>query len=232
VQFKRNLQQPGLITKGILALIGTVFILDIVSGGGAIGLGGGNSLAGRFAVSAPSVANGDWYRLLTAGFLHYGVIHLLFNGWAIWNLGTALESSLGSWRFAGLFLASVIAGSAGALLFSPTGLTAGASGGAFGLMAAGFMGSRARGISFSASGWGPTLLMNMFITLAIPGISIGGHLGGALAGAAAGSLLMGRRSMVTPKNQRDQQDAGILIGIIVVSIVIAFFAVQRWKAGV
>ncbi len=229
---RRNLNQPGLVTKMILAAIGAVFVLDVVNGGGAVGFGGASSsVADKFAVSAAALSNGQWYRLLTAGFLHYGIIHLAFNSWAIWNLGSALESSLGKWRFACLFLVSVLAGSAGAVLITPNGLTAGASGGAFGLMAAGYMASRARGVSFSKSGWGPTLLMNMFFTLSIPGISIGGHLGGALAGAACGAVLMGRRAMVTPKAQRDQQDALFFVGIAVLSVVIAFVAVQRWKAG-
>ncbi len=222
-----------MVTKAILAIIGAVFVLDAIGGAQRIGFGGSaGGLARDFAVRALELDQGQWYRLLTAGFLHYGIIHILFNGWAIWNLGQALESSLGKWRYAGLFLVSVLMGSAGSVLLSPNALAAGASGGAFGLMAAGFMGSRARGVPFGASGWGPTLAMNFVITFTIPGISLGGHLGGAIAGAIAGHFFLGRRAMVTPKDQRDRQDAALLIGLAVLAVIVAFVGVAMWKSTV
>jgi membrane associated rhomboid family serine protease len=228
-QLKTNLRQPTVVTQALLASFAAVFVLGAVRGGGVgVGLGSGSSsLHEQFALSATDVANGEWWRLITCGFLHFGVIHLLFNGWAMWNVGQNLERGLGRWRFAGLFIVSVLGGSAGALLLSPNALTAGASGGLFGFFAAGFMGSRARGISFGASGWGPTLLMNLFFTLSIPGISIGGHLGGAVAGAACGAVLLGRRSLIGTKAQRDQQDVAVLIGVGALAIVIALFAAYR-----
>jgi membrane associated rhomboid family serine protease len=228
-QLKTNLRQPTVITQMLLASFAAVFVLGAVRGGGVgVGLGSGSSsLHEQFALNATDVANGEWWRLITCGFLHFGVIHLLFNGWAMWNVGQNLERGLGRWRFAGLFIVSALGGSAGALLLSPNSLTAGASGGLFGFFAAGFMGSRARGISFGASGWAPTLLMNLFFTLSIPGISIGGHLGGALAGGACGAVLLGRRSLIGTKAQRDQQDIAVLLGVGALAIAIALFAAYR-----
>jgi hypothetical protein len=97
----------------------------------------------------------------------------------------------------------------------------------FGLFAAGFMGSRARNIPFGASGWGPTLLINLFITFSISGISIGGHLGGALAGAACGSVLLGRRSLIGTKQARDRQDITVLVAVGAVAVALALIAAYR-----
>jgi membrane associated rhomboid family serine protease len=228
-QVRAQVRQPTLVTQILLGSFVAIFVLGAVKNGSVgVGLGSGStSLHRSFALFGPSVKAGEWYRLLTAGFLHFGVIHLLFNGWAMWNVGQALERGLGRWRFIALFVVSVLGGSAGALLFTPNALTAGASGGLFGFFAAGFMGSRARGIPFGASGWGPTLLMNLFFTLSIPGISIGGHAGGAVAGAICGSVLMGRRSLIGTKAERDKQDALVLFGVGLLAIVIAVIAVNR-----
>jgi membrane associated rhomboid family serine protease len=190
-------------------------------------MGGITSVHKKFGVDGPDVANGEWWRLLTAGFLHYGLIHLGMNSWAMWNVGQALERSLGRWRFLSLFVVSVLGGSAGSILLDGNALAAGASGGLFGFFAAGFMGSRAKGVPFGASGWGPTLLLNMVFTLTIPGISIGGHAGGAVAGAICGYVLMGRRSLIGTKASRDQQDILVLVGVGLLAVVIALLAAYR-----
>jgi membrane associated rhomboid family serine protease len=223
-QIKANVRQPTFVSQVLLAAFVVLFLLPLLQGENIAG-DRISSLHQRFALWAPAVADGEWWRLVTSGFLHFGLIHLLFNSWAIWSVGQSLERGLGRWRFVSLFLVSVLGGSAGALLLSGPGtVTAGASGGLFGLFAAGFMGSRARQIPFGASGWGPTLLMNLFITFSIPGISIGGHLGGAVAGAVCGSVLLGRRSLIGTKQSRDQLDAMVLAGVGVASVAIALLA--------
>ena len=132
------------------------------------------------------VALGDYWRLVTAGFLHDGPIHLLFNMYALWWLGNLLEPSLRTPRFVALYFASMLAGHFGALLLDPDKLTVGASGAVFGLFAAAFLFERERGIDPMQSGIGPTILLNLAITF-FPGlnISIGGHLGGLIGGAIA-----------------------------------------------
>ena len=100
-------------------------------------------------------------------------------------LGHLLEPALGPPRFLALYFASLLAGSFGALLLSPTRCTVGASGAVFGLMAAAFVMQRGRGIDPMQSGIGPVILLNLGITFLLPGISIGGHLGGLIGGAAA-----------------------------------------------
>ena len=142
------------------------------------------------------VAHGEYWRLLTSGFIHGSgtpgsgvVIHLLFNMFALYVLGGLLEPTLGRLRFAVIYLVSILSGAFGALLLTPGGFTAGASGGVFGLMAAAVIVMRSRGISLMESGLGLWIGLNLFITFTIPNISIGGHIGGLLGGAAAAALM-------------------------------------------
>lgn len=165
-----------------------------------------NAVAGRggFAVDGglfgPAVADGEWYRIVTSGFLHAGLMHLLFNMLALWNLGTVLEPALGRARFALVYAVSLLTGSLGVLVLSPDSLTVGASGAVFGLMGALVIAQRARGIDPWSSGLGSVLGINLLFTFAIPGISIGGHLGGLLGGLLAGWLLLdvGPRTLRAP----------------------------------
>jgi membrane associated rhomboid family serine protease len=142
-----------------------------------------------FTVPGMGVGEGEWYRMITSGFMHYGVIHLAFNMYALWILGQAVEHIGGRLRFGIVYVVSMLAGSVGALLLSPDGLTAGASGAIFGLMGAVFVAMRSQGIPFRNSPLLPALLLNLAFTFGLNGISIGGHLGGLAGGAAAGWIL-------------------------------------------
>jgi membrane associated rhomboid family serine protease len=131
----------------------------------------------------------EYYRLITSGFVHSGLIHLLFNMYVLWWLGNLMEPGLGRARFIGIYFASMLGGAAGALLLDPDKLTVGASGAVFGLMAAAFVMQRARGIDPMQSGIGPVILLNLGITFVVPNISIGGHVGGLVAGAIVAFLV-------------------------------------------
>jgi membrane associated rhomboid family serine protease len=135
------------------------------------------------------VGEGEWYRMVTSGFLHYGLLHLALNMWALWILGQVVEQMGGKLRVGLIYGVSLVAGSLGALLLSPGALTAGASGAIFGLMGAIFLAHRSQGIPFRNSPLLPILLINLAFTFGVNGISIGGHLGGLAGGAAAGWLL-------------------------------------------
>jgi membrane associated rhomboid family serine protease len=133
------------------------------------------------------VAHGEVYRLVTGGFLHASILHIFFNMYILYWLGTMLEPVLGHVRFVALYFASLLAGSFGALIAAPHQLTVGASGAVFGLMAAAFVFQRARGIDPWRSGLGPVILLNLALPFVFPGldISIGGHIGGLIGGAIA-----------------------------------------------
>src|SRR5205814_2241267 len=95
---------------------------------------------GNVVTTVHGIASGEYYRLFTAMFLHFGLLHLLVNMWALWVLGRPLEALLGPARFLGLYLVSGLGGNVAVYLFSsPTGLSAGASTALFGLFAALFL---------------------------------------------------------------------------------------------
>ena len=174
-------------------LIGVIVLVQLGSlAGGANATGqelGGSTLIADGAVSRDTVADGELWRLVTSGFLHAGLLHLMFNAYALYVLGSMLEPAIGRARFAMIYFVSLLGGSFGALLFSFNSPTVGASGAAFGLLVAGILLMRARGIDPMQSGLVMTLVLNLGITFLIPGISIGGHLGGIVAGGIASVLL-------------------------------------------
>ena len=131
-----------------------------------------------------------WYRLLTSGFLHFGIVHIGLNMFFLWVLGPMLEPALGRVRFILLYIAALLGGSLGVILLDKGGISAGASGAVFGLLAAAAIGQWRRGINPLTTGIGATLLMNLVITFAIPGISIGGHIGGIVAGSICGWVML------------------------------------------
>jgi len=185
------------LTYILLGIIVLVQLGAMMSGANATGSRfGGSQLLADGAVSRPAVADGEWWRLLTSGFLHAGLLHLMFNGFALWVLGSMLEPAIGRARFAIIYFVSLFAGSFGALLVEPDALTVGASGAIFGLMGAAIVVMRNRGINPMESGLGLWLGLNLVITFTIPGISIGGHIGGLAGGALAAALMVEMRDRV------------------------------------
>jgi membrane associated rhomboid family serine protease len=200
VRTAATLTRDPQLTYVLIAINVIAFVAMAASGGGINGRGG--SVYTNGALYGPAVDAGDWWRIITAGFLHSGLLHIAFNMYFLYFLGTLLEPEIGKLRFGIIYFVSLVGGSFGALLLSPDAVTVGASGAVFGLMAAGILAMRARGIDPMQSGLGVTLLLNLGITFLIPNISIGGHLGGLVAGGIVGYLLFDvadrRRSSTTP----------------------------------
>lgn len=141
------------------------------------------------------VADGAYYRLITAMFIHYGLIHLLTNMWALWILGRSLEGVLGPLRFLALYMLAGLGGNVACFLIDQPGPAAGASTALFGLFAAFFLVLRKMGRDTSAVIG--LLVVNLVLTFAVPGISIAGHLGGLVTGALVGAILA-----YAPRGQR------------------------------
>jgi membrane associated rhomboid family serine protease len=180
------------VTYAIIAANVVVFMLTNQLSGGGLGGGGSlNSLGNRLALWGPAVEHGDWYRLVTSGFVHYGFLHIAFNMYALYILGAALERYVGSLRFALIYFLSLLAGSFGALVATPHAQSAGASGAIFGVMGALLVLERQRGMALLGGSIGGLLVINLIFTFAVPGISIGGHIGGLLGGIATGLVLSG-----------------------------------------
>jgi membrane associated rhomboid family serine protease len=165
---------------------------------------------------------GQWYRLLSSGFLHYGLLHLGFNMYALYALGQTLEPSLGRSRFLLVYLASLLGGSAGALLLQPDSLHGGASGAVFGLFGLITVGYVMRGINPLTTSLGGVLLINVFLSFR-PGISFGGHLGGAVAGALCGL------AMVAPSHRRIPKWLTYAAPIIVACLSLAICVVTTYQ---
>ncbi len=127
------------------------------------------------------VAEGEWWRLLTATFLHYGILHLGMNMLVLWFIGPSLEEYFGHWRYLLVYVVSGLAGSAGALIWSPNALTVGASGAIWGIMGAALVLEARRIWVFGGQAMG-LVVFNLAITFIIPGVSIGGHVGGLIGG--------------------------------------------------
>jgi membrane associated rhomboid family serine protease len=140
-------------------------------------------------LAGQGVAHGQWWRIVSGGFLHENLLHIGFNMWVLYYLGLMLEPALGRLRFALIYGVSLLAGSLGALLVSPHALTVGASGAVFGIMGAAAVEMRARQIPLMQSGVGGLIVLNLIISFTLPGISWGGHVGGLVGGAAAALVL-------------------------------------------
>ena len=131
------------------------------------------------------VAHGQWWRIVSSGFMHENLIHIGFNMYVLYILGQMLEPALGRVKFGTIYAVSLLCGSFGALLVTPHSPTVGASGAVFGLMGAAAVEMRARQIPVMQSGVGGLILLNLVISFALPGISWGGHIGGLIGGAVA-----------------------------------------------
>lgn len=179
------------VGKVIIGLNVAVFLLVTLMTGNPVGASG--SIFEHGALYGPFVANGEWWRILSSGFLHFGVLHLAGNMLLLWFLSQEMEPMLGRMRFAILYVTSLVGGSLGVLILSPMSLTAGASGAVFGLMGGLIVLQLRAHQNPWNSGVAGLVLIDLVFTFAVPGVSIGGHVGGLIAGAAAGLVLQPMR---------------------------------------
>jgi membrane associated rhomboid family serine protease len=179
-----------IVTQVLIAINLLIFIAETATGA-PLGGGGGGTVWNHGILYGPFITDlHQYYRLLTAGFLHDGIIHILFNMVFLYLLGIILEPAIGSLEFAFVYIASLFAGSFGALLFQPGAPTVGASGACFGVLGALIIVARRRGISIWQSGLGLTLAINVIFSLTYSGISIGAHVGGFVGGLLTGWLIV------------------------------------------
>jgi membrane associated rhomboid family serine protease len=219
------------VTRILIGLNVAVYIAELATGGGVNGTGSeiyekGVLIAGRALDSNGNVigvAEGDWWRLITSAFLHYGPFHLILNMLALYWFGSLLEQRIGSGKYLLLYIVSGLAGSAGALLLDPTVPTVGASGAIFGILGAGLVLEQQRDYVFGGSALG-VIVINLVLTFSIASISIGGHIGGLLGGALAtlGLSRFGRGHAAYGR-------AGGLGVATIVVVGIASVAVAYWK---
>lgn len=174
-----------------------VFLAEIAGGTGGLSTVSG-SVINDFGLRGISVADGEWYRLVTGGFLHAGLIHIGFNMFLLYILGRLLEPAIGTPRFVALYFVSLLAGSFGALeLTDPIDLTVGASGAIFGVLGATVLVARNRGSNQVAGELGLLLVINLALSFGLSHISVGGHIGGLVGGVLCTLLIIaGERGML------------------------------------
>jgi membrane associated rhomboid family serine protease len=181
----RSLQNRPVVTQALIAVNVAVFVSGIL----LVTVPSIGDISLRGELDGPAVADGEWWRLITSGFLHAGVLHLVLNMMVLWFLGSQVEVALGRLRYAIVYFGSLLGGSLGALLLNPFGTAVGASGAIFGIMGAAAALLVRRGISVWSTGLGGLLAINLLVTFLVPGISIGGHAGGLIIGFGIGFLI-------------------------------------------
>ena len=191
---EQSLTTRTLIAVNLFAFLVTLFRGGSLSSGGGdvtidFGLVGYGRVLSAFSIDYVGIAEGEWWRMFTGGFLHAGFIHLAFNMFLLWMLGSQLERLLGPTSYLILYFGSLLSGALGVMLLDPLALTVGASGAVFGLMGATVVYQLRRGVSPWSNGIGTLLIINLIFTFARPNISVGGHLGGLLGGLLIGWLI-------------------------------------------
>lgn len=166
------------------------------------------------------VANGEWWRLLTSGFLHfgdyggYGPVHLIFNMFALWVIGRDLEVALGRARFVVVYLLALFGGATAVMLLGdPLSNVAGASGAIYGLF-----GGIAVVVFRAKLNPTPVLVLlgiNIFLSISLPGISLLGHLGGLIVGALATAAMV-----YAPRDKLQSVQIGVSVALLVMMVLI------------
>jgi membrane associated rhomboid family serine protease len=226
VRNMRDISVPGTwsATNILIGINVIVFLAEVASG---VTLGGNDSgtvfyhgalfgpaISGFNQYTLPAGIGGthQYWRLLTSGFMHEGLIHIALNMMSLWFVGRSLEPAIGKKYFVGIYMASLFAGSFGSLLFEPMAATVGASAAIFGVFGALIMVAHARRIPLWQTGLIPILLFNLVFTASDSNISLGGHLGGLIAGLITGW-------MVTEWGERRRQHQWVYLGLLAVTVI-------------
>ena len=215
-------------TKVLVAVIVAVFVLELVSAGaGSVGDISGERLLRVGALQPFLVADGDFYRLFTAMFLHFGLFHILFNAWALWVFGAQVERDFGTTRFLLIYFVSGFLASAASYAFGPvTMIGAGASGAIFGVFGS-FVAYnyRRRHLALHSANLRVAttlLLINVLFAFTVGSIDWRAHLGGFLAGVAAGLVAEG---------WGDRRQRALITAVGFVGLVGAGIALVLWRTA-
>lgn len=131
------------------------------------------------------VVNGQWWRLITAGFLHGGIIHILMNSWVLFDLGAQVERVFGTSRYLVIYLVSSVGGFYLSFLMSYS-LSVGSSAALAGLIGAMMAFAKRTNQTMVWSFYMRWVIMIAAIGFLIPGIDNWAHLGGIITGGAIG----------------------------------------------
>ncbi|MDV7087463.1 rhomboid family intramembrane serine protease [Rhodococcus sp. IEGM 248] len=214
-----------LVTYILMAVNVGIFLITAAQSRSIMQNQAGSKLFADWALFPPAVVDGQIIRVLGSGFLHFGIIHLAVNMFALWVIGRDTELVLGRARYACVYFVSLLGGSAAVMLFQLGAVTAGASGAVFGLM-----GAQAVILLRLRRSPAPVIsviAVNVIISITIPGISLWGHLGGLVAGAAAtAGILYGPQLLGAGNNREKAITVGWICLGVVVLVPLAVIAVR------
>lgn len=198
------------VTQVLIGINLVVFVLELVAGLDAV--------VGNWGMSPVAVSvGGEWWRLLTAAFLHGGFLHIAFNMYVLWVIGPQLETLFGHVRYLVLYLLAALGGSVASYAFGPVNsISVGASGAIFGLMAALIVAGRS--MRADVTQIVILLAINIVIGFIAPGVDWRAHLGGAVTGAVVAAVMA-----YAPRQSRVLwQTLGCLAvaGVLVVSLMV------------
>jgi membrane associated rhomboid family serine protease len=214
------------VTRILIAVNVAIYLLTVAQGHAGFNNPNG-PLYAKLWLDAHDLHNGGWWRLVTTMFLHASLVHIGFNMFALWVIGTPVEQYLGRARYLGLYFVSGLAGSAGALIQTPF-VTVGASGAIFGILGAMMIIEwQVTGrLAGNAATW---IVINLAISFAIPGISWGGHVGGLIGGILVTLAYAHWRDR--GRAQYGQLGLGGILGLVVVaagSVALAYWKVRGY----
>jgi rhomboid protease GluP len=190
----------------------------------------------------PLILAGQYWRLLSAVFVHVGIAHLMFNAYALFSFGIEVERRFGRARFLALYLLSGIASTTASFVGSPA-LSAGASGAVFGLAGASLAYYAAYRDQLGAAGRRSltsilvVVGLNLAMGFAAPGIDNLGHIGGLIAGLGLGWAYCPRYALAsnpssgdTPRLVDRVPAARVWAGTLVaVAVLVAAVTLGTWR---
>lgn len=210
------------VTIGLIAVNVVMFVLQ-----NSMALSKNNECRGRTPVECEGilegslVADGEFWRLLTSGFLHGSLMHIGFNMYILWSLGQGLEQTIDRVRYLLVYFAALFGGSLAVVVFAHQQATLGASGAVLGLGGALAVVLWSRGINlFNQSSLGIFLGLNLVLPFILPRISFWGHLGGVVAGVLAGYVGI---VLVEKGNLSLSQSRLVLAGLVVALAIAGLF---------
>ncbi|MEU4510793.1 rhomboid family intramembrane serine protease [Nonomuraea wenchangensis] len=216
--FGGNVVRTPIVTYTILVINLLIFGAQYLTG---------DRVTGELAMWPAGVALGEQYhRLITAAFVHGGVMHILFNSWALYVVGPYLERSFGHARYLAIYLLSALGGSVLGLWLDPLSQpTVGASGAIFGLFGAVFVVGRR--LNMDVRGIAVLIAINLAITFVVSGISWTGHVGGLITGS-----LLAAAVAYAPSRNRTLWQAATIAGVLIVLIALVLVRVSAIQAAV
>lgn len=179
------------VTTALVAINAAVFVGMLVTGGGIMGFSGQQlvSWGGNFG---PLTVGGEYWRLVTTGFVHANLLHIGFNMWCLWSLGQLSERLFGRWQTFALYLLTGVGGALLSIRWDPGRLEVGASGAVFGIAGALLAGIKFGNLSISAGEKRSIISSMIFFIILNFTLGFGGnvdnmcHLGGFVTGLLVG----------------------------------------------